>query len=328
MMGRERDEGEPEGVAANRRGLITDEQRRAALELNWSSVGVAVVVALVAGALLLPLATALMAEVMRGAVAVGALVVALPVVALAGLMVWRWHLVRRDLATGEISSAEGEVRWRRHRYAAEFPDRPRWASNTVTGLAPGAYRFYYLPRSGQVLSAEALPAMRLADEVSPLDQALRQVHGFGAGDLEANREGRLGARQAGRMLLAAGGLGVVTAVVAGAVALSVWGIAREAAGSLAGLAVGFLGLVAAGLLGWTTLRLALDAASGRVEEAEGRVTRSFQAAGRSMRYYYHIEGRRLDVSYREYQALVPGRAYRVYYTPRSRRVVGVEATDR
>jgi hypothetical protein len=327
-MGTERDLGEAEGVAANRRGVITQEQRRAALGLNWSSVGVAVIVALVAGALLVPLAMAAMAEFMRGAVAIGALVVALPVVAFTGLMVLRWHLVRQDLAAGQMSSAEGEVRWRRHRYAAEFPDRPRWVSNTVTGLAPGAYRFYYLPRSGYVLSAEALPGMRLEGEESALNETLQRVIGFRRADLEANREGRLGAGQAGRMLATAVALGVVTLAVVGMLAVAVWGITTDADASPAGLAVGLMGLVAGALLGWTTLRLALDAGGRRVEVANGIATRSFRAAGRSTRYYYHIDGQRFDVSYRGYQALVPGRAYRLYYTPRSMRVVGIEAIER
>jgi hypothetical protein len=92
--------------------------------------------------------------------------------------------------------------------------------------------------------------------------------------------------------------------------------------------VGVLGLAAGALLGWTTLRLARDGAGGRVEQATGIATRSVQHAGRSTRYYYHIGGQRLAVSHRAYQALLPGRAYRVYYTPRSQRVVGMEVVER
>jgi hypothetical protein len=127
------------------------------------------------------------------------------------------------------------------------------------------------------------------------------------------------------MLLAAAGLGAVTLVVVGMIAVAAWGIETDGEASPAGLAVGLIGLVAGALLGWTTTRLALDAANGRVESAAGTATRSIHHAGRSTTYYYHVGGQRFAVSYRGYQALLPGRAYRVYYTPRSGRLVGIEA---
>jgi hypothetical protein len=324
----DRNLGRPEDLAANRQGTITDEQRRAALGLNWGSGCVVLIVALVAGALLVPLATAALADFMQGAVAFGAVLVILPIVLFTGWMVMRWWLVRQDLAAGQISLADGEVRWRQHRYAAEFPDRPRWASNSVTSLAPGAYRFYYLPRSGHVLSAEPLPAMSILGAESGLNQTLRRVHGFSQADLEANREGRLGAGQALRLLLSAGGLALVTLVVVGLIGTLAWGIFADNEGSPIGLAFGLIGVIVGLMLGWTMLKLMLDLFSGRVEQASGVGTRSIRPAGRSTTYYYHIGGQRFTVSYRGYQALVPDQVYRLYYVPRSRRLVGIEAAER
>jgi hypothetical protein len=49
--------------------------------------------------------------------------------------------------------------------------------------------------------------------------------------------------------------------------------------------------------------------------------------GRRTTYYYHVGGQQFAVSYPAYQALVPGRAYRLYCAPRSRRVVGIEVVE-
>ena len=44
-------------------------------------------------------------------------------------------------------------------------------------------------------------------------------------------------------------------------------------------------------------------------------------------YYYQVAGQKFSVSLRAYQALVSGPNYRLYYTPRSKRLVALESVQ-
>lgn len=73
--------------------------------------------------------------------------------------------------TGEIVQEEGRVLWKGY-YAAEIPGRTLTTPyNLPLDLAPGPYRFYFVRRSGRLLSAEALEegeAQRL-EAIMPAD---------------------------------------------------------------------------------------------------------------------------------------------------------------
>lgn len=63
---------------------------------------------------------------------------------------------RKDLQTGSIAQAEGEMRWRWGRTVAQTADRELQSIFGPLTLPPGYYRFYYLSHSGGILSAEKI----------------------------------------------------------------------------------------------------------------------------------------------------------------------------
>jgi hypothetical protein len=327
----------PDDVAANRSGTLTERQRRQAGQI-FGAAGCTsgLVLVVVAGVVLgIPFVMLWREESEPLALLVPALLallVGVPLALWVAMQLIRLWLTRQDLAAGDVQQADGVVAWRRRRYAAEFPGRAFWTNNSVTALPPGPYRFYYLPRSGYVLSAQPLPGMMTAGmtgmgETAGLDQVLGSVVGFSAGDVEANRDGRLGAGQVARMVAAMAGLGVVVVLLLAFCGFMAWNIWSDAdAGST--IPIIMVALIALGgllALGWSIIKLGLDVLGGRVEMVEGPVQRTYARAGRSTNYYYQVGGQKFSVSLRAYQAMVSGQNFRVYFGPRSKRLLALES---
>ena len=77
------------------------------------------------------------------------------------------------------------------------------------------------------------------------------------------------------------------------------------------------------------IRIIADIWRKQVAVTEGLVRKTFrEQMGRTWRkrrtYYYQINNLRFEVSQRSYNALIAGLPYRLYYTPRSKRMVGIE----
>ena len=187
------------------------------------------------------------------------------------------------------------------------------------------------------------PALR---DLSPeeLRDWLAKMHGFSQSDLQANRAGRLSGAQASFQiqsgLLVVGLIGLLCLVTGG---LSGYSIVTSLRGSefsrsttvmLAALAVA--GAVAPLLILGPFLlpkavRQLLDGAQGRAEMAQGVVqTTTTQVTTRRGRttstIWYTVNGLRLETLYNVSRRVVEldGIACRVYFTPRTRRVLSVE----
>ena len=164
---------------------------------------------------------------------------------------------------------------------------------------------------------------------------LSSALGFDASDLGSNRAGRLGPGQhrtqmwqlvktsAGTLFLLA--LAVLFAFIALAAGLS----SRIGIQSMLAVAACLFG---AGYFGWFGLRLGLDLRAGAVSSIEGFVkpTERETRVGAGFRsvpvwtYYWNVDDReRFAVTGKAYGALTAAR-HRLYYLPRSRRVVAAE----
>jgi hypothetical protein len=375
----------PASVAANRAGVLSDEQRRA-LERRSARLPVAavVVVLMIGIGFILPFLIGL------GIIGVGpdnqiSPVCAAPV-ALIGLGVLslvfvipaytrRWSgRIREDMAAGVVEQDEGEVTFTPRGYEARLNPRPlqmtpvigpidRPLPPSIVPLPPGRYRFYYLPRSRTLLSAEPLipaqedpvfaPAPPAPDPLaglsgyvpSPppfphtvlasaipvrgeglaaLQAALAEGNRFTMEELAANREGRLTGRQARRLLA------LLPIVVPFGLLFVAVGVGMLRAWKFQGLLQVFsiafaLAFLAGGVMPLMLgLRRLLDALARRVVSVDGAVKAELDSSGDSSTYSYRVGTMKFQVRPRAYPALVSGMAYRIYYTPLSRTLVSIE----
>jgi hypothetical protein len=198
-------------------------------------------------------------------------------------------------------------------------------------LLPGRYRLYYLSGFQWLLSAERFEEDPQPDGLEQLKLALAQAHHIETDALDTNRSGQLTASQRAKLLV------------------------RYAAGAIAGFAVAGLFLYVVGVfriseyrwilipivVGVSALTLSvlrqylgspLEILQGQVLVAEGVVTKDVEMsldheyASVTASYYYRVNKLALPVNRAGYEALIDGLEYRLYYLPRSRKLVNIEVT--
>ena len=168
-------------------------------------------------------------------------------------------------------------------------------------------------------------------------EELAAALGFTAADLEANRAGRLSAAQRSSWLRqyvyrSVAGVAVVALVAAGCVVIAfAIGIGASLSWQVLALAVLLLG--AAGYFGVIAFRLAEDLNGGVVSSVEGLVQPSVNVTniktgslGPGMpvwSFYWIVGDQRFAVYGKAYGVLTPAR-HRLYFLPRTRRVVSAE----
>ncbi len=240
-----------------------------------------------------------------------------------------------DVFTGRVEQGDGRLTWRKSSYMPETADR-RLKLMDGLSLTPGAYRFYYLPRSGLVINVETLGSNASAfagagsrDE-EDLTRALAEANRL---QLEAYPNYRLGqmdeADKQRRISRAALGMGI-TLIVATALGLffSFIFLSDAEAGEtwIILLIFGGFDVLFSGLILWSIWRTISDLREGKVLTREGPIQRVVQRGNKSVSYYYQMGDLRFNVLTAGYNALVEGRAYRVYYLPRSKTLLGIEPT--
>ena len=155
-----------------------------------------------------------------------------------GAVLLRGAILLLEVRTGQLAHATGQITLSGGAYHAQVPGRRL----DLTGLyyLPGDYVFYFLPRSGQVASAELAPSDRsYSAEPAPtglaktmarpqqpaltddqLLHALAKTNHFSLGDLAAYREGKLGWSGLREMLKTTSS--VVLMLICGLVAVATW----------------------------------------------------------------------------------------------------------
>ncbi len=231
-------------------------------------------------------------------------------------------LMRCDLAEGYIAQEDGQVVFLgRQGYIARVAGqllRGIDGSKTVR-LEPGMYHFYYLPRSRRILSAEPQARLEPGGPQDDLLLALARAHRFSLDDLNLNRQGLLSRRQRavlGRKLLF--WLVACPVVVVIITLLQLHQLLQAGFGAFMSEGLLLALLLALAYPRWRELR------EGRVAALEGYGQPDKHTSKGRTSYYYKLGRQQFDVSSVAYRTLVPGMRYRLYYLPRTDKLVSIE----
>ena len=273
---------------------------------------------------------------------------------LAVLLFRKWNkakvqhgVMQDELAQGSIRSGIGEVVFRGNQYRVQLEDRV--LSLPPSGrldLDPGVrYRFYYLPQSGVLLSAEAVSFSPEQEAVSGLTEVLAEANSLDLDSLSANRRGQLTRTQSGDLVLPVILFSLLALLPPGGVIYSLFqrglfeGYPENGSGLgeilggvgstfwVIGAAVVALSVFAA----YQAVNLVSDIRSGNVVSREGvgfrQISRRSSDDDTRLSYFYQVGGERFQVKEEGYQAFEDGKRYRVYYTPRQKKMVNIEVID-
>lgn len=270
------------------------------------------------------------------------------------LLLTRWAKYRRwtadlksELRGNHVSQGVGQLKYGRINYFVQVGKRnlrlPFLSKGT---LQPGLdYRFYYLPESGTVLSAELLKHRQGAAISDGLTSVLADVNHFRLEHLADNRAGRLAIPQYSLLVM-----NTLTAILLLIVPAGIFYSQRANFGWVPG---GFsltalpgvirdlnpgnllLGAVLLVLFGVGLFRFGnatLDIILGKVKSVEGMgsvdIKQSSDSDGdTSNTYYYLIGERKFRVRKRAFFAFEPGKTYRAYFTPRTKTLINIEVVN-
>jgi hypothetical protein len=255
---------------------------------------------------------------------------------------WRPLLGMLDLAGGRVEQADGRLTWRGRDYRGAVEGRGDLHLLPGDERQPGAYRFYYLPRSGYIANAERLfLGGTEADALAELRRALEDEFNFTEDDLAENRAGHLSPRQRTALIFSQlrnallwapfllMGLAFAVLFPFFFILQPLWQGEPVEVGAWVGGLIGLIfGSVFASIIVVSGLNALRDLLVGAVQSVEGHVDKRIvtRSSGRSRRtdYYYTLNGQQFRVNRTAYNALVEGRPYRLHYLPRSKQVVSVE----
>ena len=171
--------------------------------------------------------------------------------------------------------------------------------------------------------AEALGSDFARSSKDLLLDALVRANHFSMADLDVNRQGSLSGRQVVKLL----GYACWQGIVFLASALVAYLVLRDLPSGEDQIWVGLSGvlvLVLALIAVWNILRTVWDMLAGKATRNEGIVTRHIHRSRNSRTYSYQINRLKFKVSHTAYNALIDSREYRVYFAPRSKRLLGIE----
>ncbi len=316
---------------ANQSGEITPLQREAmigpVIEVALTALLLTVVVLGVSGFLLAEVTTEIHSHSLRATLlliilACGLLVLTSPLWIKAAQCWLRLYHTWREVSTQQISRAEAHVIWRGHVYKITTHDRTLQSIEAKgLNLLPGNYDCFFLPRSGWVLSVEQKTPT--AQGLVELQRLLAQVNYCSVVIPAANRAGRLDHKQI-PFLLRAVGFGHTGNLATLILFLLISSCILYEFITYPDWIKFVIGSILIGYQAWRIKKIVADGICGEVSVAEGIGRSHHTHAGRSTNFYYLVDRLRFPVSQKAHNALVTGIPYRLFYTPDSKIIVGIE----
>lgn len=241
---------------------------------------------------------------------------------------WRAWNTRQEIRDGKIVGGHGQVFRTSKGYNARVGKKMlrTFALNKVD-LLPGNYYFFFLPRSGFLLSAESLEANDLLG-AAELTKDLGSHFHFNDNDLNLNQTGHLSGRQRFRLLLQASFFGFLLLILLIVGPLFIYLILQNEDFDLLSIQTGGMVLLFLAFVGWvghSFLPRVIDAVLGTSRTITGPVQPQYRSAGRSTELYYVVSGQSFKVGLNDYFALIEGLIYHVHYTRWSKRIMSIEA---
>ncbi len=332
----------PEYVSANRYGQMAPQQLEALkVAYLWPGIGFLVLGTVIGGFLLLMLGGMIIGMLADGDDEwwIGLIVLVFPLLFGGGFFLagarnlWVWS---RVTATGSLATAEGRLVWHRNNYRGEI-EGARLSLPGAAELPPGAYRFFYVTGANLIASVERLTLNVPPHEAqAELTRALQESLDFRPEDLEANRTLQISARQRTNLIAGVVGLsvllGVLFLVPVVAIAVVIWsegGIGRFSdTDYVPFLCFGGIMLLVDVVILFAIFSGVREAFAGRVESVTGHLQERTEVRGsgksRHTYYYYVVDGQKFQVTPAAHKASIEGMRYRLFYLPRSKKVLSAE----
>lgn len=251
--------------------------------------------------------------------------------------------LQRELNQGIIENGVGTLKFGKDSYQVVLPDiRLTMPFVSKEELNPGiSYRFYYLPHSGVVLSAEEISHTPVKEVRAVFTETLAEANEFKERSLEANRRGELTAEQVSGIYSHLVSPLVFIATSLGVLYFQVNRMEIESPISVNAFLTGLrqsstgmkvFGIIFLVLLSWGLVLLVqtlLDILGKQVGIVEGQGFRKMSTStdndgSKNTRMYYVIDNVRFNVERRGYLAFEDGRTYKAYFTPRRKVLVNIE----
>jgi hypothetical protein len=332
----------PEFVSANRYGQMAPQQVEAfKVAYLWPGVGFLVLGAVISGFLLLMLGGMIVGMLADGDDEwwIGLIVLIFPVLFGGGFLVaglrnlWTWSRVN---ATGALTMAEGRLIWQRNNYKGII-DGARLSLPGAAELPPGAYRFFYISGVNLIASVERLNLSASPNDTqAEITRALQESLDFTAEDLEANRTLQLSGRQRNGLFASVVGLiALLGILLLFPIVMAVGFIWSEggfgavnSSDVLPFLCFGGIMLGVVAVIAWSIVAGVREAFAGIVESVTGHLQERTEVRGsgksRHTYYYYVIDGQKFQVTPAAHRASIEGMRYRLFYLPRSKKVMSAE----
>jgi len=230
---------------------------------------------------------------------------------------------RDEIENGHVEPIIGRVMWTGRRYKFVSDTRKLQSMRNGRVLPPGDYRFYCLSDSGLVITAEELVVMSTGQPNDLLLDALARAHHFSRDDLQANRDGSLSSRQEVRLF---GLMLFWVALLAAFILISFLAVQSQVADEnmFVYFSLILIALIMFLRISWRGVGLLWDIWGGKVSRMDGQVTRHIRHARNTRYYTYQLNEIKFNVSLPAYNALIEGKKYRVYFTPRAKHLVAIE----
>lgn len=330
----------PQALEANRRGEITETQKqRLNASHGWEQVLGAVIAIFMLGSSVCFLSVLFISgsitSVLIPLLVTGAFFLLL--LLMVGRSLWKlWDSgakFRRDQTNRAIRQGQGQLSYDEKKYVFQASGRNlALPAGSASGLVPGAiYRVYYLEESSFLLSAEEISPATPGQTRAALGEILAAANGFSFEDLAANRNGEVTAAQHRKALPNAIG-GAIFCLVALALLIPSILSALSPEGETSSwpvfaiMAVIFL-LIGAFMLLNALIDMLSSSAPKQVQGMGHKEKRRSGGKNRTTHYYYVVGGQSFQVKHAAYMALIDGLEYRVYYLPRTKRLISIEALD-